>query len=167
MAINTDPDIHNVVLVANMIIRKEEKFLVLKRSPLKRFWPNVIQPVGGKIDLEEDPYIGVLREVKEESGLTVKNVKLIANFHEVNLDTSIPRNWIAYYFIGDYESGELTECEEGEFLLLTKEELLSQKLSTPLATSLKEMLELKDNILLGKIIYDVNGAIIESTLHRC
>ncbi len=96
MAVNTEPDIHQVVMVANMLIRKDGKYLVMRRSHLKKFWPNIVQTVGGKIDLEEDPYRAAVRV-----------------YHEINLDTHVPRNWIAYYFRGDYAGGDLILCDEG------------------------------------------------------
>ena len=78
MSINQEPHIHNFVVCANIFVKKDGKYLLLKRSPHKKFAPNFIHPIGGKIDADENPYLGVLRELKEEAGIIVKKVRLEA-----------------------------------------------------------------------------------------
>lgn len=78
MAINTDPHIHSLVMCANVFVRKDGKYLLLKRSPMKKFAPNVVHPIGGKIDPDENPLLGAERELFEEAGVHVKNVRLEA-----------------------------------------------------------------------------------------
>ena len=46
----------------------EWKFLILKRSPSKRY-PKIWQCVTGKIENDEHPWQTAIREVKEETGL--------------------------------------------------------------------------------------------------
>ena len=76
MPINTDPHIHNLVLCANIFVRKDGKYLVMKRSPSKKYLPNAVHPIGGKLDPHEDPYIGAQRELLEEAGIIVKNMRV-------------------------------------------------------------------------------------------
>ena len=63
MAINNAPHIHNLVICANIFVRKDGKYLLLKRSPLKKYAPNVIHPIGGKVDQGENPYTSAQREL--------------------------------------------------------------------------------------------------------
>lgn len=57
------------------IIRKSDKILLLKRAaePLKNYW---CLP-GGVIEYDEKPEDSIVREVKEETNLDIKIVKLV------------------------------------------------------------------------------------------
>lgn len=50
MPINQEPNIHKLVICANIFVRKDGKYLLLKRSPKKKFAPGVVHPFGGKLD---------------------------------------------------------------------------------------------------------------------
>ena len=76
MAINNTPHIHNLIMCTNVFVRKDGKYLLLKRSPHKKYAPNVVHPIGGKVDPDENPYTGAEREVLEETGIKIKNMKL-------------------------------------------------------------------------------------------
>lgn len=128
MAINSHPDIHKVVICANIFIKKDDKYLVLKRSEHKKYAPNVFHPVGGKVDLNENPYEATIRETKEETGITVANLRLRAVLLEIKPLSNEPYNWVIYHFIGDYESGKVTQTEEGELLWLTADEIKNSPL---------------------------------------
>lgn len=49
------------------LVEKNEKFLVLKRSADKDFAPNSWEPVTGRLEEEENPKDGILREIGEET----------------------------------------------------------------------------------------------------
>ncbi|PIS01610.1 MAG: hypothetical protein COT84_01685 [Chlamydiae bacterium CG10_big_fil_rev_8_21_14_0_10_35_9] len=61
--------------VASCYILHKEKFLMLKRSPKSSFGNSWCLP-GGKIDREETPLQGILREIKEEIGMSLDPKKL-------------------------------------------------------------------------------------------
>ncbi|MCB9459919.1 MAG: NUDIX domain-containing protein [Anaerolineaceae bacterium] len=61
--------------------------LLMKRSPHRRIFPNQYNGLGGHIESSEDPYTAAVREIKEESGLDVSNVKLRA-IHNINAGES-------------------------------------------------------------------------------
>lgn len=52
------------------IIEKDNKFLILKRSPNRDFAPNSWELVTGRLENDENPEDGILREI--EKGLGVK-----------------------------------------------------------------------------------------------
>ena len=67
--------------VASMcVLKNEDKFLLLKRAnePNKGMYV----PVGGKLDPFESAYKAVLRETKEETGITLKNAKFCGTLIE-------------------------------------------------------------------------------------
>jgi ADP-ribose pyrophosphatase YjhB (NUDIX family) len=55
-------------VAVNAYILKDNKFLLLKRSSEPRIWA----PPGGRLQIDEDPVIGLQREVKEETNLNVE-----------------------------------------------------------------------------------------------
>lgn len=128
MAINQKPEIHNLVICSNVFIRKDGKWLLLKRSEKKKFAPNYIHPFGGKVDLDENPYEAAIREVREEVGIKVKNLKLEAIINELKPDKNSQENWLIFHFSADYDSGEVIKTDEGEAVLLTTEEVKNSKL---------------------------------------
>ena len=64
------------------IINSEGKFLMQKRSPNKRTFPNMWSITGGAVDSGETPLQGALRECKEELGIDIpkSNIELILSF---------------------------------------------------------------------------------------
>ena len=126
--INKKPEIHNLVICSNVFIRKDGKYLLMKRSIDKIAAPGKIHPFGGKLDQDENPYRGAIREVKEETGIDIKNLKLEAVVFEIINEKDSPVNWLIFYFSADYDKGEIIETEEGEVVLLTKEQIKSSDL---------------------------------------
>ncbi len=55
-------------------VEKDGKFLILKRSESKDFAPNAWEIVTGRIEEEESPRDGILREISEETGLNAEIV---------------------------------------------------------------------------------------------
>lgn len=55
--------------------------LLIKRASSRRVFPNRFNGVGGHIERDEDPYMGALREIREETGLAVHDLQLRAIHH--------------------------------------------------------------------------------------
>lgn len=163
MPINTDPHVHKLVMCANVFIRKDGKWLMLKRSEQKRFAPGYFHTVGGKIEPDEDPYTGALREVKEEAGITVKNMRLEAvTFEIAPVKENGDENWLCFYFSADYEFGEITQTEEGELILVNGADISKQKLIPSIRAIIHHILDPKDGTVFLKMWYDQNGEVIEA-----
>ena len=109
--------------MANVFIRKDGKYLMMKRSDKKKYAPGRIQAFGGKVDQDENPYAAAIREVKEEAGIEIQNLKLEAVVLELQHEKELPVNWLVFYFSADYKSGEVKVNEEGELKYLSAEEL--------------------------------------------
>jgi len=50
--------------------------LLLRGAPTKRIWPNKYNGVGGHVEADEDVYTSAAREMCEETGLDVTDVRL-------------------------------------------------------------------------------------------
>lgn len=53
-----------------------DDILLMKRAAHRRVFPNQYNGLGGHIERDEDPASGALREIREESGLTVHSLCL-------------------------------------------------------------------------------------------
>ncbi|MDR2977005.1 MAG: 8-oxo-dGTP diphosphatase [Streptococcaceae bacterium] len=114
-------------------------------------WPGIAFP-GGHVEKGEAIALSTIREIKEETGLTVKNLKLcgIKDWFEPDLD----RRYLVFLYRTNDFSGELIEeSEEGRVFWTNIDEL--PKLN--LASSFLEMsqLMLEDNFT--EFIYEIDG----------
>jgi len=168
MTINTNPDIHNLIICANMFVKKDNKILMIKRSSDKKYLPGYIQPVGGKVELNEDPLTAAQRELKEESGLTARDIKLEAVITEViqKDDNLYKTTWLIYYFSGTYMSGNLGETDEGELIWLTKDQIRNEKILTSLKSILNEILTTTPGTVFAKFVYDNKYHIIDKQIQK-
>lgn len=168
MTINTRPDIHEQVICANVFIRKDGKYLVLRRSPLKKYAPGVVHPFGGKVDLGENPHTAAIREAYEETGLRVKNLRLEAVLLEIAPVVDEPYNWLIFHFSADYEAGELHPTEEGEAIMLTADELKAEKLFPSVVPVIDHILDAEKGTVFATFEYDTEKQnIIKQTLDFC
>lgn len=104
-------------------IERGEQYLMLHRVKKKN---DINQDkwvgVGGKFEDKESPEECLLREVKEETGLT------LTRYAYRGLVTFVSDQWPTEYmhlFTADGYSGELKSCEEGELEWMEKERLYS------------------------------------------
>ena len=160
--INTEPHIHENVVCANIFIRKDKKYVMLKRSEQKKYAPGFVHPFGGKLDPNENPYLGAQREVLEECGIKLKDMKLEAVILEITPHKGMKNDWLIFHFSADYESGEIEETEEGEILYLTNDEILKQNLFPSVRAIITNILNPNDGTVFATFAYDENGEIDES-----
>ena len=142
--INQKPNVQEVVVCANVFIRKNGKYLLMKRSSKKKYAPNKIHPFGGKVDQDENPYDGAIREIKEEIGINIKNLKLEAVILEKTDEKDLPANWLIFHFSADYQSGEVKLTEEGEAVYLTPEEVKASDLFPSVKSVINNILSPND-----------------------
>src|SRR5262249_60327404 len=56
--------------------------LLMKRAEHKRVFPGRYNGIGGHLERDEDPLSGALREIREETGLSVANIRWRAVYTE-------------------------------------------------------------------------------------
>ncbi len=71
------------------IIKKEDKYLLLQRSFKSHFFPSQYDFPGGKIEEGEKVEDGLIREVMEETSLSIELGEKIGNYQFVAKDTAL------------------------------------------------------------------------------
>lgn len=69
-------DRYSVIPRTLCFITYGEEVLLLRGGPHKRLWAGLYNGVGGHVEAHEDIYSGLLREIQEETGLKVHDVRL-------------------------------------------------------------------------------------------
>jgi 8-oxo-dGTP diphosphatase len=65
------PHGHHVVAVAALVVRGD-RVLALRRAASNRAGPGLWETISGRVEHGEEPLAAVIREISEESGLTVE-----------------------------------------------------------------------------------------------
>ncbi len=117
--------------------------------------------VGGHIELNESPEDCLLREVKEETGLTLTSWDFRGIVTFVSGDGVC--EYMALYTADGYE-GEMTDCDEGELTWVDKSKLHELNLWEGDHIFLDLLLKGEPFFSL-KLVYDGNGKLIESVLN--
>ena len=110
-----------MILSSLCYIEKDGKYLMLHRTKKK----NDINKdkwlgIGGKLEEGESPEECIVREVKEETGLTLKQYKLRG------FVTYVSNKWeteYMYVFTANKFEGNLIECDEGDLKWINKEKI--------------------------------------------
>lgn len=120
----------NIAVTLECFIHKDGKYLMLERSPDKRIMPGVWMAPGGKREFNEGLFACARREVLEETGLHIKNLRIRATGNAYLRD--LDQEFYFHFVFADYAGGTLkTDCPEGKLAWFSPSEIL--KLDTVLA----------------------------------
>ncbi len=141
-------------------IEKNDKYLMLHRTKKENDlnegkWIGV----GGKFEKDETPEECLLREVFEETGLTLTKYRLRA------VITFISNEWkteYMYLFTASEFSGELSECDEGELKWVDKKDILKLNIWEGDRIFLKKLIE-ENNFFTLKVVYE-GDTLVESAV---
>ncbi|SRR3989338_4191793 len=111
--------------IQKAVIKRGNKFLILLRSPKAEFFPEHWDFPGSKLEPNENPFVGIEREVAEETGLKVKGV-VVVGVYEMVL-RSIPHRFSVYSTKLLSNKVVKISHEHLEFRWATREELLKLK----------------------------------------
>lgn len=137
-----------------------DDILLMKRGLHKRIFPGHYNGLGGHIERGEDPLTGAIREIKEESGLQVKNVRFCGSTH---VDAGQETGILLYIFKGEATTREVIESEEGTLHWLPLAEVLNRN-DLPLVEDLPMVLPMifRDGAMpfFAHVSYDENDQIV-------
>ncbi|RMC39982.1 MULTISPECIES: 8-oxo-dGTP diphosphatase [unclassified Lactobacillus] len=135
------------VTLTNMcMIENKQKILVINRNDPT--WPGLTFP-GGHVEAHESFHDSVIREIKEETNLTIKKPHLVGikQFYDDNNN-----RYIVFFYIATKFSGQLKASKEGELIWMTKKELQQEKLAYNFDRDLKVYFnnDIDEHLLDGK-----------------
>ena len=108
--------LENVELPVLCLIRRDGKYLLQDR--VKEDWKGLTMP-GGHIEAGESIVDAVIREVREETGLTVRNPRLCG----VKQFPIAEGRYIVFLFRAEEFDGELVSSEEGQMRWVNEADL--------------------------------------------
>jgi len=112
-------------VITKGIIKKNGKFLVLKRSPNAHAFPGYWDFPGGKLEEDEQPFKAVEREALEETSLKVKAEKIVSAFAFHDKEHLVFLSFNVKLLGGEVKiSGEHTEWKWAGRKFLLKEKFL-------------------------------------------
>lgn len=136
-------------------IRKDDKWLVIKRSKKEEHAGGLLSLVGGKVEIEGNATNilerTVKREILEEVGIKVK--EQLSYLHSTSFVTDTGENVVDIVFLCDYESGEAVPKSPDEVeavLWLTTNEIYSHS---------KSPIYLKESIKLAEALVSIRSAL--------
>ena len=148
---------HNIAVTA--VIIKDGKYLITKRSSHKRLFPGMLTVPGGSLDVND--YINepkdtsqhwynvlenvIRREVKEETGLEIKNIRYLTNMTMMNKGEPL----LIISLFADHHEGDVVLNEESsDHKWISLEDAKSYEL----IEGIYEELEMLDKLLKGENI---------------
>lgn len=105
-----DPNRYTVIPRVLVFLTRGEEVLLLKGAPTKRIWANLYNGIGGHIERGEDVLSAGRRELQEEAGLSVTDLRLCG---VITVDTGQSPGIGIYILRGCCPEGTLETSREG------------------------------------------------------
>ena len=125
------------------MITNGDRVLVIDRK--KEDWPGVTFP-GGHVEPAESFVDAVVREVREETGLTISDPRLCGT---KQFQTVTGARYVVFFYRASQFSGELISSSEGEVFWVRRDELDKY----PLSMDMMAMVEVMERDDLSEFYY--------------
>ncbi|MHA3962685.1 MAG: NUDIX hydrolase [Candidatus Thorarchaeota archaeon SMTZ1-45] len=124
-------------------IEKDGKFLILKRADSKDFAPGAWEIITGRLEEEESPREGILREILEETGIKAEIVMPIETGFFYRGGKKFPMVFISYWC--RHLSGDVTLCwDHSMFRWVSIDQILKEKTMEHFHSMFEKILKLKE-----------------------
>ncbi|MBS6643626.1 MAG: 8-oxo-dGTP diphosphatase [Clostridiaceae bacterium] len=133
----------SIITVLCMIYQNNK---ILLQNRVKEDWKGYTFP-GGHVEKQESFVQAAIREMKEETGLTVRSLNLCG---VKQFQTDLDERYIVLLFKTNCFEGTLTASEEGEMVWVDRSRLMEY----PLVDDFMELLEVFDSPDLNEFMYE-------------
>ncbi len=137
-----------------------DRVLLMKRAPHRRIFPNYFNGLGGHLERNEDPASCALREIREESGADVTDLRLRGVY---NIDTAQNNGIVLYIFTAQAHTDTLNYShDEGTLYWVPINEIHQLKLVEDLEIILPKILEMNECTIpfSAHLSYDTNDQLV-------
>ncbi len=150
------PERYQLIPRVLCFITRGREVLLLKGAPAKRIWANKYNGVGGHVERGEDFYSAARREIIEETGLTVRNLRFRG---AINIDAGQAVGIGIFVFTAVSDSGETVSSGEGMLEWVPFEQIGQRDLVEDLPGLLPKVLAMTDDAppFFGRYWYDDGG----------
>ncbi len=112
-----------ICILTNMCMIYDDNGNILVQNRVNPNWPGICFP-GGHVEENESFVKSCIREVKEETGLDIYNLRL-CGLKQYSVDN---KRYIVIYYKTNAFKGELISSDEGEVFWIKRSDLLNYKL---------------------------------------
>lgn len=125
------------VILTNMCLVEDDqgRFVMQVRSPERYTWSGAAFP-GGHIEAGESLHDSVIREVYEETGLTIAHPQLVGVKHFHTRGEGI--RYLVFLYRTKEFTGEIRSSQEGEVIWVSPEDIAAGRIE--LADSMEDLL---------------------------
>jgi 8-oxo-dGTP diphosphatase len=118
-----------------------EDVLLLRGAPDKPVWPDRYNGVGGHVETDEDVQAAALREIREETGLDVHDLRLRGVIN-IPVDQETNTGIVVFVFTAAANSREVRPSEEGALEWVARDRLAEVDLVADLPVLLPRVLQM-------------------------
>jgi 8-oxo-dGTP diphosphatase len=115
--------------------------LLMKRGPHKRVFPDMYNGLGGHVERDEDVYTAAAREVREESGLAIRDLRL-RGIHHIDAGTST--GVLVFVFTAACDTRKIIDSDEGALEWVATDRLAELSLVEDIPIVLRRVLSMSD-----------------------
>lgn len=133
------------------IIRDDDKVLFQKRykSPFKGYW----NAPGGKVEIQESPKEACIREVYEETGISLNSIKFRGVMTVSDTTKKIDTEVLMLFESNSFQ-GELISSNEGEVDWIELDRIYESSIVPESMTYLLPYITDYEGIITGKLVYN-------------
>lgn len=105
-------DVSHYTVVPRVLcfLQHGDEVLLLKGAPDRRLWPGLYNGIGGHVERDEDPCQAARREIHEETGLEVADLRLGGIVH---VSLSQGPGVLLFLFVGESPARPVRPSDEG------------------------------------------------------
>lgn len=144
-------------IFTNMCMVENAEGRILVQDRLNPNWPGITFP-GGHVEAGEAFADSVIREVREETGLTVEKPRLCGIKHFLTADDGA--HYIVLFYKANRFSGTLRASEEGRVFWIAKDDLHDYRLADGFA----DMFRIFEDDSLSEIYYYQDNGVLKQKM---
>ena len=152
-------DRYTVIPRTLCFVTRGDRVLLLRGALTKRIWANKYNGIGGHVERDEDIYSAARRELLEETGLAVEQLRLCGL---VNIDSGQTSGIMLFVFTAESPAGEPIASDEGTLKWVARDQLAQLDLVEDLPIILPRILDLPPTAppLFAHYSYDENEKLV-------